>query len=248
MGRRPKLAVTIHLYSMQVMRPIYDTNGRPPEDLTARARIRDAALMQLAAHGYGGTTIRGVAGAAGVSPGLVQHHFGSKDGLRKACDDAVVDLILTKMAAIDAGKLTNPRFLSFMYTASPPLLRYMARAFVDHSPAAADLLDKMVTLTGEFLTTTWPERFPSGSPRLHDAAVVFVTQGIGTLVLHEHVARQLGLETWKDILSPRISLAQLDVYEAMGEYLSGGFVDELRDAVAASQEQVGGSEKERSDG
>ncbi len=57
-------------------------NGPAAEDLTARARIRDAALAQFAEYGFDRATVRGIAGAAGVSPGLVRHHFGSKNGLR----------------------------------------------------------------------------------------------------------------------------------------------------------------------
>ncbi|MFC7734043.1 TetR/AcrR family transcriptional regulator [Actinomadura keratinilytica] len=43
--------------------------SRSSEDLTARARIRDAALREFAEHGVSGATIRGIAKAAGVSPG-----------------------------------------------------------------------------------------------------------------------------------------------------------------------------------
>ena len=57
------------------------------------ARIRDAAIAEFAAHGFTKTTVRGIAEAAGVSPGLVIHHFGSKDGLRAACDDYVFEAL-----------------------------------------------------------------------------------------------------------------------------------------------------------
>ena len=59
---------------------------RSSDDLTTSARIRDAAIAQFGAHGFN-TGVRAIATAAGVSPGLVIHHFGSKDGLRKACDE-----------------------------------------------------------------------------------------------------------------------------------------------------------------
>jgi AcrR family transcriptional regulator len=55
-------------------------------DLTARARIREAALRHFAEEGYQGATIRAIAGTAGVSPGLLRHHFGSKEELRAACE------------------------------------------------------------------------------------------------------------------------------------------------------------------
>jgi TetR/AcrR family transcriptional regulator, regulator of cefoperazone and chloramphenicol sensitivity len=61
-------------------------------DLTASARIRDAAIDQFAQHGFA-VGLRTIAEAAGVSAALVIHHFGSKEGLRKACDDYVAEEI-----------------------------------------------------------------------------------------------------------------------------------------------------------
>lgn len=61
-------------------------------DLTAAARIRDAAIEQFGEHGFG-VGLRAIADAAGVSAALVIHHFGSKDGLRKACDDYIAEEI-----------------------------------------------------------------------------------------------------------------------------------------------------------
>lgn len=61
-------------------------------DLTATARIRDAAIEQFGQHGFG-VGLRTIAEAAGVSAALVIHHFGSKEGLRKACDDYVAEEI-----------------------------------------------------------------------------------------------------------------------------------------------------------
>ena len=62
-------------------------------DVTAKARIRDTALWLFAQHGVAGTSLRAVAKEAGVSPGLVVHHFGGKDGLCRAVDEAVVQRI-----------------------------------------------------------------------------------------------------------------------------------------------------------
>src|ERR1700753_1475600 len=61
-------------------------------DLTALARIRDAAIEQFGQNGFGGG-LRTIAEAAGVSAALVIHHFGTKDGLRKACDDFLAEEI-----------------------------------------------------------------------------------------------------------------------------------------------------------
>lgn len=49
-------------------------------DLTARARIRNAALDLYAASGEDKVSMRAVAAEAGVAVGLVQHHFKTKEG------------------------------------------------------------------------------------------------------------------------------------------------------------------------
>ncbi|MBO0855144.1 MAG: TetR family transcriptional regulator [Nocardia sp.] len=66
-------------------------------DLSTPARIRDAAIVVFGERGFG-VGVRAIAQAAGVSPGLVNHHFGSKDGLRQACDEHVRATIRTVKA------------------------------------------------------------------------------------------------------------------------------------------------------
>jgi AcrR family transcriptional regulator len=80
------------------------------EDRTARARIRDAAVHTFGTAGFD-APVRAVAAAAGVSPALVIHHFGSKDGLRAACDEHVLRVIReaeTDAFAGPGGMLTQP--------------------------------------------------------------------------------------------------------------------------------------------
>jgi AcrR family transcriptional regulator len=62
------------------------------QDLTAVARIRNAALEGFARDGVAATSIRDVARAAGVSPGLVQHHFKTKADLERAVNEHVVQI------------------------------------------------------------------------------------------------------------------------------------------------------------
>jgi AcrR family transcriptional regulator len=55
----------------------------------ARRRLLRAAIKLLAERGYTGTTLAEIGRAAGLSRGLVTHHFGTKD----ACIEAAVDEI-----------------------------------------------------------------------------------------------------------------------------------------------------------
>lgn len=78
-------------------------NMRSADDLTAVARIRDAAVELFGRDGFT-VGVRAIATAAGVSPGLVIHHFGSKENLRKACDDYIAETIrVTKSESMRAS-------------------------------------------------------------------------------------------------------------------------------------------------
>jgi AcrR family transcriptional regulator len=103
-----------------------------PEDLTAYARIRNAALESFATRGSAATTIRDVAKAAGVSPGLVQHHFGTKAGLRKAVDEFVVaDALSTITDLPEAFEERSAEFAARMGAVTrerPAAVLYLARA------------------------------------------------------------------------------------------------------------------------
>src|SRR5699024_9136152 len=61
-------------------------------------RILAAAVAEFAEHGFTKTTVRSIATTAGVSPGSVIHHFGSKEDLRSACDDYVFERITESKA------------------------------------------------------------------------------------------------------------------------------------------------------
>ena len=64
------------------MNPI-DDSGVPLEE-TRRSRLVEVTIDSLAELGYVGTTLAQIAARAGVSPGLVAHYFGDKDGLLDA--------------------------------------------------------------------------------------------------------------------------------------------------------------------
>ncbi len=51
-----------------------------------RQRLISTSLALFAEKGFDGVTVRDIAKASGVSVGLINHHFGSKEGLREAVD------------------------------------------------------------------------------------------------------------------------------------------------------------------
>ncbi|GAA2243650.1 TetR family transcriptional regulator [Promicromonospora sukumoe] len=116
------------------------------DDLTARARIRDAAVRRFAVEGFG-ASVRTIAADAGVSAGLVMHHFGTKTKLRAECDAQVLATIRRlkeeNVATVAAGQSFLQRFAAADENA--PVLGYVLRSMQDGSPLAREFIDHMVT-------------------------------------------------------------------------------------------------------
>jgi TetR/AcrR family transcriptional regulator, regulator of cefoperazone and chloramphenicol sensitivity len=185
--------------------------GEPAfEDLTARARIRDAALRLFAEQGIEATTIRDIAKAARVSGGLVRHHFGSKDDLRDVCDSYVLgQLMRLKEQAVLGGQLADAGFIVSAQPALLVMLRYFARSVLDGSPAADSMFSAMVGLAERWLEDHHPGQM-SDPPAY---AALLVAMETGTLVMREQLGRALGTA---DIFAPeghlRLARAKLDFY------------------------------------
>jgi TetR/AcrR family transcriptional regulator, regulator of cefoperazone and chloramphenicol sensitivity len=121
----------------------------PDQDLTGKARIREAALERFAANGVAATSLRSVAQAAEVSPALVVHHFGSKEGLCRAVDQTVVkrvELALSKVPVDGSGNgLIEERgdVIVTLLRSQPVLCDYIGRALAENTDASAALFHRL---------------------------------------------------------------------------------------------------------
>jgi len=124
--------------------------GRRPGDSGAREAILREARQSFGSAGFSGTTIRGVARAAGVDPALVHHYFGTKDELFAASlelpfDPSVVVPALLAEGLDGLGERVVRTFLG-AWDATPgqgPLLALLRSAVSDER--AAQSLREFVT-------------------------------------------------------------------------------------------------------
>jgi AcrR family transcriptional regulator len=199
-------------------------------DLTTRARVRDAAIRLFAAEGYDLVPVRRIAEEAGVSAALVIHHFGSKEGLRQACDDHVLAFV--------AAKSDPDAVLADLLTHVGDYGRYIARMVTAGTAAGNTLFDRLL----QQARTTVTEGVRAGRIRNTDdpesLARVLVLQSLAPLVLHAQVARIAGEETVSaDTL---LALAR----PAAQIYTHGVFLDdELIAAVDAAGRVESGSRR-----
>jgi AcrR family transcriptional regulator len=124
----------------------------PTSDLTTFARIRNAALEGFARDGASATSIRDVAKAANVSPGLVQHHFPTKAALTEAVNDHVMSVAEAAFADMPAAHSTADasaelgRRVTALIREHPDALRYVARASSGADPGALEMFDTFVNI------------------------------------------------------------------------------------------------------
>ncbi|MFL6154748.1 MAG: TetR/AcrR family transcriptional regulator, partial [Marmoricola sp.] len=77
--------------------------GRRKGSPDTRAAILEAARGLFAENGFSGTSVRAVAGAAGVDPALVHHYFGTKDDLFVAALELPVDPRVVLAPVLEGG-------------------------------------------------------------------------------------------------------------------------------------------------
>ena len=117
-------------------------------DLTGRARLREAALELFAERGFEATSTRAVAAAAGLSPALVIRHFGSKQGLRAAVDEYVLDRITAQLRDLDADKglmASLGEVSARVFGADPVLRGYLRHVLLEDSEASAELFGRLLS-------------------------------------------------------------------------------------------------------
>lgn len=180
-------------------------------DLTGYARIRNAALEGFARDGVAATSIRDVAKAAGVSPGLVQHHFSTKETLQEAVNEYVVSVAVSAFGELATGSSSTAvmeelgqRVAAFVGE-HPTAMLYVARSAVDGDQAALRIFDAFVGIA----EAQWRQLADDGL--LHPdvdltwTALHATVINLGTVLLATAVSRQLpqpllspeGLERWQ---------------------------------------------------
>lgn len=105
-------------------------------------------MRLFAERGAAAVTIREIAAAAGVSPGLVMHHYGSKDGLKDAADRhaaAFFEEVLGDFARlIEEGRDTSlTRMLAARLDSEPVMIDYIRRMLMDGGETADALFAKL---------------------------------------------------------------------------------------------------------
>ena len=173
------------------------------DDLTGKANIRNAALRLFAERGHDAVTVREIAAAAGVSPALVVHHFGSKDGLRAAVDgyaaqafDALFAMDERELAEAltGGGGASLAEMFARAFPPGSPLPAYLRRLLLINDPAGAALFGRWYTLTRQLLDsmTEIGAARPAEDPAVR--AAFLLVNDLALVLLRNQVAAAIGVD------------------------------------------------------
>jgi AcrR family transcriptional regulator len=182
-------------------------------DLAAPARIRSAAIDLFGRQGFD-VGLRAIADEAGVSLGLIRHHFGSKAGLRDACDEQILAEIKVAKEEqfLDGDPAAN--MLGNMATIERygPMMRYLIQSFRSGGSLARKFFERMVADAVDYSEKAVaegvivPSRDPEARARFLSAAIL----GGALLVfaLDDDQDPQRSMQRWLD----QMSLPALELY------------------------------------
>ena len=202
------------------------------DDRTARAIIRDEALRLFAARGPDAVTVRQIAAAAGVSPALVVHHFGSKEGLREVVDEHVLGLfeaMLGEMTADGAPDLYDPSASGSLAEAmvahlppGSPVPAYLRRLLLADGDAGRRLFRRMyeisTMLVGALVQAGMAA--PGADPAVRVAFLM--ANDLAVFLLREHLADVLGVNPLSEEGMARWAREMLAIYAAGLPAAAGG--------------------------
>ncbi len=171
-------------------------------DLTTRARIRNAAIEEFAIQGFG-ASVREIASRAGVTAGLITHHFGSKDNLRGECDAEVIRQYRTLKGGGAAMSPAQSMAMLAEIDEYAPMFVYILRSVRDGGAAGIHFLEQMIqeaiafSAEGEKSGIVRPSRNPEARARY------LVTSSLGGILL------QLSLHPKLDLAEVRVTVRRI---------------------------------------
>jgi TetR/AcrR family transcriptional regulator, regulator of cefoperazone and chloramphenicol sensitivity len=183
--------------------------------------IRDEALQLFAERGPDAVTVRQIAAAARVSPGLVIHHFGSKDGLREAVDAHVLAMFSAMLRELTTGDLYEPGAAGSLAEAvvkylppGSPVPGYLRRLLLSGGDSGRELFHRLYEGSRAALDAMSAAGLaaPGADPDVR--AAILMSNDLAVLLLREHLTDVLGTDPLSATGMARWGQEMLAIYAA----------------------------------
>ena len=181
-------------------------------------------MRLFAERGVADVSVRQIAAAAGVSPSLVIHHFGSKEGLKRAADDRATAFLreflaqLADPAASEASSLAAA--LAEGLEREQAMLGYLRRLLVDGGPSGDALFGDLLAATTAAMSAMTAAGVTRPTADEQARAAFLLVNDLAVVLLRERLAVALGADPLAGPGLERWTGAVMDVYSA-GVFTAG---------------------------
>ncbi|MGA8046967.1 MAG: TetR family transcriptional regulator [Dermatophilaceae bacterium] len=200
--------------------------------ITTQERILRAGLAVFAEHGYAAGSVRAIAQLAGVSPALVLHHYGSKDGLREACDARVLGYTDEKGRMLLSGSMPSIAHYRDRHPEIDDALAYVVRAVTDGGETSRHWFERWQAESARLLRELQSAGRVREDIDVEQAAALLASFGFGVLGTQDLLAGYLGGE---DIMADPAATAYQRL--AMAIFTDGLFTTDVAVQATAPDEK-----------
>ncbi len=174
-------------------------------------------MRLFAERGAAAVTVREIAAAAGVSPGLVMHHYGSKDGLKDAVDRRAVAFFEEMIGELartgeEGGSASLAELFADRLEREPVMADYVRRLLLDGGEAADALFAKLFesTVAGMRSLAAAGVVRPAQDERIR--AAFLLANDLSLVLLRRQIAQVTGTDPLAGEGLVRWTAAVMDVY------------------------------------
>lgn len=182
--------------------------GRRPGPVSTRDEILRAARAEFSAHGYKGATLRAIAAAADVDPGLIRHFFGDKEGLFIASMELPLEALGVILRAFDGPQEEWGERLTWAYLSlweDPPTADAIRAGVVSAFGNELAMAQLREFITSSVLAHLSP-RLPGDDPglRITTAITHIVGIALGRYVLRVPPLVEHSLDDLVTLIAPSV--------------------------------------------
>lgn len=174
-------------------------------------------MKLFAERGYAEVTVRQIAAAAGVSPALVIHHYGSKESLRAVLEERVAafaESMLADLARVpeEGGSTSVAQLFADRLEDEPGMAGYIRRLLADGGPAGIALFGRLfqVTVAGMQALEQAGVIRPSRDETVRSAFLL--SNDLAMLLFRPHLSEVVGIDPLSRDGLVRWSAQVTDVY------------------------------------
>jgi AcrR family transcriptional regulator len=171
----------------------------PPDDRTARARIRDEALRLFAERGADAVTVREIASAAEVSPALIMRHYGTKEALRAVVDEYVA-AVFEEMLGGATGRedpfapASVAELVAVTLPPDSPIPAYLGQMLLSAGEPGTAMFRRLYLVATNALTALREAGHAEGGADPAVRAAFLLVNDLAVLMLRPHLTDVLGVD------------------------------------------------------